>query len=77
VSTTTRVWLSVSRKPTPSPWPAAVRDDRARIWTHDSGDLYRTTDGDHHAHWTELTTLSDLVEVGATGPVLAAAGGAH
>ena len=58
-----RVWL-VGSTSEPADHPA-VRDTWLRTWVrHDDG-VYHSSDGWHHATWTELHSRSDLVEVAA------------
>jgi len=59
-----RVWLvaRVGTTPDPTDLPA-VRDTRMRTWVPGADGVYHSTDGWHHATWTELHTRYDLVEV--------------
>lgn len=63
-----RVWLVTGVAPTTTLSPdavgvAAVRDDQLRIWESTGDGWWHTTDGRHHATWTELHNRFDLVEV--------------
>lgn len=59
-----RVWLVATIGTTPDPIDLpAVRDTRMRTWLPDHDGVYHSTDGWHHATWTELHTRYDLVEV--------------
>jgi hypothetical protein len=61
-----RVWLvaSLSAVPDPADHPT-VRDNRMVTWLPDRTGRYHTTDGRHHASWSELHARFDLVEVPA------------
>jgi hypothetical protein len=56
-----RVWL-VGSTPDPADLPT-VRDTRMRTWQPGDDGQYHSTDGWHHATWTELHSRYDLVEV--------------
>ncbi|HEU5475208.1 MAG TPA: hypothetical protein VFV67_31580 [Actinophytocola sp.] len=60
-----RVWLvagtgATAADPTDHP---VVRDNRMRTWRAGADGHYHSTDGWHHATWTELHARFDLVEV--------------
>lgn len=57
-----RVWL-VGRIGTDPIDQPAVRDTRMRTWMPGTDGVYHSTDGWHHATWTELHSRFDLVEV--------------
>jgi protocatechuate 3,4-dioxygenase beta subunit len=56
-----RVWL-VGAAPDPEDQPT-VRDTRMRTWQPGEDGRYHSSDGWHHATWTELHSRFDLVEV--------------
>ncbi|HEX6357810.1 hypothetical protein [Actinophytocola sp.] len=58
-----RVWL-VGSNSEPSDQPA-VRDTHLRTWVPGDDGIYHSSDGWHHATWTELHSRFDLVEVAA------------
>jgi hypothetical protein len=61
-----RVWLVAGIGTTPDPVDLpTVRDNRMRTWAADQDGRYHSTDGYHHATWSELHTRFDLVEVAA------------
>jgi hypothetical protein len=65
-STRPRVWLVAGIGSTPDPTDhPIVRDNRMRTWQPGPDGRYHSTDGWHHATWTELHTRFDLVEVAA------------
>jgi hypothetical protein len=59
-----RVWLvaGLSQTPEPRDMPT-VRDNRMCTWCPGADGCYHTTDGRHHATWTELHNRYDLIEV--------------
>jgi hypothetical protein len=59
-----RVWLvaGIDGASEPADHPP-VRDDLMRPWKYGPDGRYHTTDGRHHACWTELHARYDLVEV--------------
>jgi hypothetical protein len=61
-----RVWLvaGIGRTPDPADLPT-VRDNRMRTWTAGDDGHYHSTDGYHHATWSELHARFDLVEIAA------------
>ena len=61
-----RVWLvaSIGSAPDPVDLPT-VRDNRMITWQPDTTGRYHSTDGWHHASWTELHARFDLVEIAA------------
>lgn len=71
-----RVWLAGTNGSAiePSDRPI-VRDNRMCTWAPGSDGRYHSTDGWHHATWTELNARFDLVEVDPA-PALAAAAAA-
>ena len=58
------VWLvaGTSGADEPAAHPP-VRDDLMRVWVSGMDGRYHTSDGRHHARWTELHARYDLVEV--------------
>ena len=59
-----RVWLVAGLDTTPAPADLpTVRDDLMRTWHPDGAGEFHTTDGRHHATWTDLHARHDLVEV--------------
>jgi hypothetical protein len=59
-----RVWLvgTIGTTPDPIDHPT-VRDTWLRTWFPGADGIYHSTDGRHHATWTELHARFDLVEV--------------
>lgn len=58
-----RVWLVGSApEPEPDALPT-VRDTWMRTWRPGPDGRYHSTDGRHHATWTELHSRYDLVEM--------------
>jgi hypothetical protein len=59
-----RVWLvgAAGNRPEPVDRPV-VRDTWMRTWLPGPDGVYHSTDGRHHATWTELHARYDLVEV--------------
>jgi hypothetical protein len=63
-ATRPRVWLVASIGPAPDPVDRpTVRDNRMITWHADTTGRYHSTDGWHHASWTELHSRFDLVEI--------------
>ena len=61
-----RVWLVAGIGSTPDPTDhPVVRDNRMITWQPDATGTYHSTNGYHHATWTELHSRFDLVEVAA------------
>jgi hypothetical protein len=59
-----RVWLVAGTGATPEPTDhPVVRDNRMITWQPDPTGNYHSTDGHHHATWTELHSRFDLVEI--------------
>lgn len=63
-----RVWLVAGMSTTDATGTApadlpVVRDDLMRTWEPGADNQYHTSDGRHHATWTELHARYDLVEV--------------
>jgi hypothetical protein len=59
-----RVWLVAGIGATPDPTDhPVVRDNRMITWQPDPSGAYHSTDGHHHATWTELHSRFDLVEI--------------
>jgi hypothetical protein len=63
-STHPRVWLAggIGSASDPIDHPT-VRDNRMRTWQAGVDGRYHSTDGWHHANWTDLRARFDLVEV--------------
>jgi hypothetical protein len=59
-----RVWLVAGIGSTPDPVDLpTVRDNRMITWHPDPTGHYHSTNGRHHATWTDLHSHFDLIEI--------------